>query len=139
MYGSESWTLTTKDEDFLRIWERKILRKIYGPKHEEGRWAIRTNDELYQLYQQPNVVNEVKARRIRWLGHVERMPEDRAAKKVWRGRQEGQRKRGRPRKRWMDDVEEDLKKLGYRSWKRKARDRGEWAKISEEAKALQGL
>ena len=108
MYGSECWTLTTKDEEFLRAWERKILRKIYGPKQLDGQWRIRTNEELYQLYQKPDIIKEIKSKRLRWLGHVERMPEDRAAKKVWKGRQEGQRKSGRPRNRWMDEVEKDL-------------------------------
>ena len=116
-----------------------MLRKIYGPKLVDEQWMIRFNNELYQLYQQPDLVKEIKAKRLRWLGHVERMPEDRAAKKVWKGKQEGQRKTGRPRKRWMDDVEEDLKRLKVKNWKRKARNREEWAKISKEARVLQGL
>jgi hypothetical protein len=55
------------DESKISIFERKVLRKIYGPVNDRGKWRIRYNNELYQL----NLINkEVKARRVRWLGHL---------------------------------------------------------------------
>jgi hypothetical protein len=54
MYGSESWPLSKKDESPLQIFERRILRRIYGPVNEGGIWRIRYNNELYKLYNEPD-------------------------------------------------------------------------------------
>jgi hypothetical protein len=91
------------------------------------------------MYKLPNLVTEIKRARLRWLGHVERMPASRLTKKVCSGKPEGKRKFGRPRTRWLDDVEADIRKMGFRGWRRKAGDRSEWMKLVKEAKALQGL
>ena len=139
MYGSETWTMSKKDQSALLVWERKILRKIYGPVNDHDTWRIRTNSELQELYQDASIVADIKGRRLRWAGHVERMEDSRKCKKVYRGKPEGRRKVGRPRKRWLDDVEEDLKSIGVRGWRRKARDRSEWRKVVREAKVLHEL
>jgi sorting nexin-29 len=138
MYASETWVMTTKDEYMLNCWERKILRRIYGAVNDQGEWRIRTNRELEELYENPSLVTEIKTSRLRWLGHIERMPENRSARKVYRQRPEGRRLPGRPRLRWLDDVEDDLKELGVRGWRRRAVDRVEWKKLLKEAKALKG-
>ena len=104
-----------------------------------GEWRIRTNEETYELYGEKTIVAEVKSARLRWLGHIERMPEERGVKKVYRQKPEGRRLPGRPRKRWLDCVEEDLKELGVRGWRRKALDREEWRSVVREAKVLNGL
>nr|XP_042900286.1 saccharopine dehydrogenase-like oxidoreductase [Parasteatoda tepidariorum] len=70
-----------------------------------------------------DIINYVKAKRIQWLGHLERMEENRGTKKIFKGQCQGQRKRGRPVKRWFDEVEKDLKTLKFRNWKQRARDR----------------
>ena len=138
MYSCESWVMTSRDETLLNTWERKILRRIYGPVAEAGLWRSRTNEEVYSLYGEPSLVTEIKRARIRWLGHVERMPSERAARKSANEKPEGRRLRGRPRKRWLEDVEEDLRELGVRRWRQKAADRDEWKRIVEEAKTLNG-
>jgi hypothetical protein len=118
----------------LMTWERKILRKIYGPKCEQGVWRIRTNLELRNVYRSPDVVTEIKVRRLEWLGHIIRMDGDRMAKKVFISKPEGRRDIGRRKLRWLDDVENDIKALGKRRWRIKAQDRNEWTAIKREAK-----
>jgi hypothetical protein len=96
-YGSETWCLTVNDERSLRTWERKVLRKIYGPVYDNGIWRIRTNKELLSLYQELNIVAEIKKARLRWLGHVERMSEDKIIKKLYMNKPEGRTSVGRPK------------------------------------------
>ena len=132
-YGA--WTLKSKMEKMLMTWERKIMRKIYGPTKENLQWRIKTNEELKTKYKAPDIVNVIKIRRLEWLGHVVRMNETRSVKKISEGKLEGRRSRGRPRLRWINDVEDDLRKLGVKRWRRKALEREEWASIIKEAKA----
>ena len=139
-YGAETWTLTNKVEKMLMTWERKILRKIYGPTKENGQRRIKTNSELCNKYKDQDIVAVIKIRRLEWLGHVIRMKETGSVKKIFEGKIEGRRGRGQPRLRWIDDVEDDLRKLGVKRWRMKALDREEWASIIREAKAkLKGL
>ena len=107
-YGAETWTLTNKIEKMLMTWERKIVRKICGPTKENGQWRIKTNLELITKYKSQDIVTAIKIRRLEWLGHVIRMNETRSVKKIFEGKLEGRRGRGRPRLRWIDDVEDDL-------------------------------
>jgi hypothetical protein len=72
-YGSETWTLTKSDENLLRIFEKKILRRIYGPLQEGGIRRIRNNEELNRSINGEDTVKFKKAQRIRWLRHVKRM------------------------------------------------------------------
>jgi hypothetical protein len=127
-YGSETWTLTVADEELLRRWERKILRKIYGAVNDNGQWRIRENEEIKALYNKPYIVGDIKSSRLRWLGHVERMAEDRVVKNVFKGKPGGRRLQGQPRKRWLDDVEEDLRKMGVRRWRSRVENR-EWCAV----------
>ena len=70
-----------------------------------------------------NIVKWIKGQRISWLGHLERMEEDRMPKKIFTQEFEGTRRRGRPRKRWKEEVERDLQVLGVRSWRELVADR----------------
>jgi hypothetical protein len=89
------------EEHRLRIFENRVLRKIFGPKREEdGSWRKLHNDELHSLYSSPNIVREIKSRRMRWVGHVARMGEGRGVYSVLAGRPEGKGSLGRPRRRW---------------------------------------
>ena len=89
--------MTRKEEQALLIFERKIFRRIYGPKYEDGEWKSRTNRELEELRKGENIVKWIKGQRISWLGHLERM-EDRMPQKIFTQELEGTRRRGRPRK-----------------------------------------
>jgi len=82
-YGAETWAMTKKEEQALLIFERKILRRIYGTKYEDGEWKSRTNRELEELSEGENMVERIKRQRISWLGHLERMEEDRMPKKIF--------------------------------------------------------
>jgi hypothetical protein len=73
LYGCETWSLTLREEHRLRIFENRVLRKIFGPKREvDGSWRKLNNDKLHNLYSSPNIVRVIKARRMRWAGHVAR-------------------------------------------------------------------
>jgi hypothetical protein len=134
LYGSETWTITGKTASTLMTWERKILRKIYRPKCEQGIWRIRSNLEIQNVYKSPDIVTEIKVRRLEWLGHVVRMEDTRLPKMVFNAKPEGRRGVGRPRLRWLDDVEADIKALGIKIWRIRAQDRKEWSAILREAK-----
>ena len=95
---------------------------------------MKTNLELITKYKSQDIVTVIKIQRLEWLGHVIRMNETRSVKKIFEGKLEGRRGRGRPRLKWIDDVEDDLRKLGVKRWRAKALDRDEWASIIREAK-----
>jgi len=110
--GSEARCLTANDEKNLCVWERKVLRKIFGPICVAEYWGSRTHEEVRQLYGEFGIVTEIIKGRLRWLGHVERMSEERVVKRLYQNTAEGSRGVGRPRLRWMDDVREDLRRMG---------------------------
>jgi len=74
--------MTKKDEQALLVFERKIFRKTYGPKYENGEWKSMTNLELEEMSKGENIVKWIKGQRISWLVHLERMEEDRMPKKI---------------------------------------------------------
>jgi hypothetical protein len=131
--------MTKKEEQALLIFERKILRRIYGPKYEDGEWKIRTNRELEELNKGENTVKWIKGQRISWLGHQERIEEDRMPKKIFTQEMEGTRRRGRRRKGWRKEVERDLQVLGVRRWRDLVTDRDKWRGIVRQAKSHSGL
>jgi hypothetical protein len=124
----------------LNTFERKILRRICGPTHEGGCWRLRWNNELYSLYKEPNIVEDIKIRRLEWAGHILRMEEERFPKMVLNGNFHATRPVGRPRTRWADVVQKDaLQLLGIRGWRRRAENRDEWRGLMREAKARKRL
>jgi hypothetical protein len=75
LYGWEGSSLTLREECRLRVFENKVLRRVFGPKRDEvtGEWRRLHNKELYALYSSPNIIRVIKSRRLRWAGHVARM------------------------------------------------------------------
>jgi hypothetical protein len=111
LYGCETWSLTLKEEHRLRVFENRVLRRIFGPKRDEvtGGWRKLHNEELHGLYSSPSIVRVIKARRMRWAGHVARMPEVRGAYNILVGMPEGRIPPGRPRHRWENNIKVDLR------------------------------
>ncbi|KAJ4436171.1 hypothetical protein ANN_18801 [Periplaneta americana] len=130
LYGCETWTLTLRDEQRLRVFKNKVLRKILGAKREEvtGEWRKLHNTELHALYSSPDIIRNIKSRRLRWAGHVARMAESRNAYSVLVERPEEKRPLGRPRRRWEDNIKMDLREAGYddRDWINLAQGRDRW-------------
>jgi len=91
------------------------------------------------LNKEENVVQWIKGQRVSWLGHLERMEEDRMPKKIFTQELEETRRRGRPRKEWREEVERDLQVLGDRRWRELVIDREKWRGIVRQAKAHSGL
>jgi hypothetical protein len=91
-----------------------IVRRIFGPKRDEvtGEWWKFHNVELHILYSSPNIISQIKSRRMRWAGHVARMGEERNVYKVLMRKLEGKRPLGRPRRRWEDGIRMDLREIG---------------------------
>jgi hypothetical protein len=101
------------EEHRLRIFENRVLRRIFGPKREEdGSWRKLHNDEHRSLYSSPNIVRVIKSRRMRWAGHVARMGDGRGVYRVSVGSPEGKRPLGRPERRWEDNIKMDVRKIG---------------------------
>jgi hypothetical protein len=127
-----------EEERALAVLERKILRKIYGPVKENELWRIQQNDKLEDIIKGENIVRFIKSQRIQWLGHIERMKDTAIPKKLY-GKLYATRCRGRPKRKWLDDVSMDLRKMGINEWRGRARDRDVWRCIRMEAKAHPGL
>jgi hypothetical protein len=102
----------------LGTWERKILRRVYGPVVEQGMWKIRTNQELRELCKNLDIITDIEKKRLECAGHVLRNHQGRAVKKIFESKPDGSR-RGRPRLRLLKDVEKDLQELKFKRWRHK--------------------
>ena len=130
-YGAETWALTVAEENVLRRFETRVM--------DNGVWRIRYNSELYKFMGEEDIVRFIKVQRIQWLGHVERMDEMAMPKRVLKGKLYAMRRTGRPRIRWMDDLNNIPRRMGIRRWMEKARNKEQWRLIIEEAKVHPGL
>src|SRR5215475_9515690 len=130
LYGRETWSLTLREESRLRVFENRVLRRVFGPKRDEvtGEWRKLHNGELNDLYSLPNIVRVVKSRRMRWTGHLARMGEERGMHRMLVGKPEGKRPLGRPRRRWEDNIKMDIQEVGggRGDWMELAQDRDGW-------------
>jgi hypothetical protein len=140
VYGCETWVLKESIIQRLSVFERKILRKIFGPtKEDNGIWRTKTNMELDELIKHRNIINYVKAQRFSWFGHENRMPESSIVKKIYKWKPFTSRPVGRPKSRWEDDIRNDLKKTKLIKWAEQVQDRLKWKDTVEKAKTLSEL
>ena len=130
LYGSEAWCLTANDEKNLRIWERKVLRKILCGLEEQNKW--RSEAVIWRIGHS----NGNKKRKIEMAATCGEDEWGKGGKKVI---SEHSRSVGRPRLRWMEDVREDLRRMGVTNWRIRAHRRDDWKMVVKEAKVLQGL
>jgi hypothetical protein len=113
LYGCKTWSLTLREEHRLKVFENRVLRRIFGPKSEEDRlWRKLHNYELHKLYYSLNIVRVIKSRRMRWVGHVTHMGEGKGIYRVLVGRPEDKRPLGRPRCSSEDSMKLDLREIG---------------------------
>jgi hypothetical protein len=116
-------------EHRLRVFENRVLRRIFGPKREEdGSWRTLHNDELHSLYSSPNIDRVLKSMRMRGAGHVARTEEGRGVYRVLVWSPEGKRLLGRPRRKWEFDIKMDLRDIGIdgAKWIQLAQDMVHW-------------
>jgi hypothetical protein len=136
LYGCETWSLTVKEEQRLRVFENRVLRRIFGPKRDKatGQWKGLHNEERNDLYSSPNIIRVIKSRRMRWAGNVACMGEKRGAYRILVGRPKGRRPLGRPRRRWEDNIKIDLQEVGWgMDWIELAQDRDRWRALVNES------
>jgi hypothetical protein len=106
LYGCETWSITLREEHGLRVFENRVLKRIFGPKWDEVTAELRKlhSGELRNLYWSPNNIRLINSRRMRSAGHVARMGEGRNVHRVLMGKPEGKRPLERPRRRWEDGI-----------------------------------
>jgi hypothetical protein len=133
LYGCETWSITLREEHRLRVFENRVLRRIFGPRRDEvmGDWRKLHNEELHNLYLSPNIIRMIKSRGTRWAGHVERMEETRDAYRTLVGKPEGKRPIGRLRHRWGDSIKMNLGEIEWdvMDWIVLAQDRDQWSAL----------
>ena len=130
LYGCETWSPTLREDHRLRVFENRVLRKIFGPKMDDltGEWRTPHNEKLNDLYPSPNIIRMIKSRRMRRAGPVAFMEEKGGVYRVLVGKSEGKRPFGRPRHIWEDNIEMDLQEVGCggMGWIDPAQDRDKW-------------
>jgi hypothetical protein len=103
---------------------------------ENDAWRIRYKNELYKQFYEPSLSNIIKLKRLQWASHVQRMVGKRIPKRILESIFIGKRPVGKPRKRWINEVEIDSREiLKVRNWKRESLDRQVWRRYLKEAKA----
>jgi len=139
MYACETWASTKGDEGKLAVFEKKILRRIYGPVFniDLGVFEKRKNEDLQRLYNKPNICKFLSSKRLEWAGHVWRT--EPLIRKVLNGNLSGKRRIRRPCQRWFDTVKRDLTRVDPTYSINLAVDRMQWRRIVEAALDLNGL
>ena len=110
LYGCETWYLTLKEGCRLRLFDNRVLRRLFGSKRDEvtGEWRKPHNEEFTDLYSSPNICRVIKSRRMRWAGHVECMWDSSVVYRVLVEKSEGKSPLGRPWSRGEDNIMMDL-------------------------------
>jgi hypothetical protein len=109
LYGCETWSLTLREEHRLRVFENRVLRRIFGPKRDEvtGEWRKLLSGELHISYSSPYIIKKMKSRRMRWMGQGGNVY------RVLAGKPKGKRPLARPRHRWECGIRMDLREIGW--------------------------
>jgi hypothetical protein len=105
----------SKGRTQTEVLENRLLRRIFGPKRDEvtGGWRKLHNEDLHNLYPLASIIIMIKSKRMRWAGNVARMGEKRNAYSILVGKPEGKRPLEIPRRRWVDNIEMDLREIGW--------------------------
>ena len=113
-----------------------MYRRILGPVYdtEKENWRILTNKEIYAIVEKPTIIETIRSNRLRWFGHVQRMEENRIAKRVLYMNLGTTILRGRPRNRQQDEVREDGRIVGGEGWQEKVHNREEWKNLLRTAR-----
>jgi hypothetical protein len=115
LYGCETWSVTLREGHRQRVFESRVLRRIFGPKRDEvtGEWSKLHSGELHNLYSSPDIVRQIKSRRMRWAGHVARMGEGGNVCGVLAGKPEG---KDFLKDQGEDGIKMDLREVGWGMW-----------------------
>jgi hypothetical protein len=102
LYGCETWSATFREKHRLRVFENRVLRRIFGPRGDEvtGEWRKLQHGELHILHSSQDIIRHIKSRRMRWAGHVARMGEGRNVYRFLAGKPEGKGPLGRQSRGW---------------------------------------
>jgi len=119
------------------VFERKFLKKIFGPTYENGSWRMKTNQELDKLIKYKNLINFARLQRLGWYGHIEIIQETVMVKAIHAWKPNSKSPMGRPKIRWDDDVKKDIQRLKVPNWKALVKDRRRWKEVVGKAKPLQ--
>jgi hypothetical protein len=118
LYGCETWSLTLREEHRLRIFENRVLWRIFGPKRDDvmGEWRKLHSGELHNLYSSPVIIRQIKSRGMRQVGHVSCVGVGSKVYKVLVGKPERRRPLRRLRHIWEDGIRMDLSEVGWAVW-----------------------
>jgi hypothetical protein len=142
VHACETWSLTLREEHRLRVFENRVLRRIFRPKKDEVtvgiiapkrgvvtvEWRKLHDERFHDMYSSPSIVRVIKSRRMRWAGHVSRMGENRNAYRLLVENPEGKRPLGRSRRSWVDNIIVGLGEVGWDdvNWIGLAQDSNRW-------------
>jgi hypothetical protein len=130
LYGREIWCLTLREEHRLRVFENKVLRRIFGQKRVEvtGEWRKLHTEELHNLYSSPNIIRTIKSRRMRWAGYLARIGKKRNPYRISVRKRGRKRPLRRPKRKWVNNTKIDLRAIEWdgMDWIDLAQDTYQW-------------
>jgi hypothetical protein len=113
-YASETWVLKETIIQNVLVFERKILRRIFWPTKKT--WRVKTNEELDKLIKHKNIIDYIKAQRLSWFVHVQKMPDTRTVKKIFNWKSPTKRSQGRPKCRWKVNIKQGICQMKTKNW-----------------------
>ena len=125
------------DADAVR-WHSALLSlaRSFKKTKESEIWKIKTKEELDKLMKHKNIVSYIKAQRLSWFGHVQRMPHTRTVKKMFKWKPLTKRSQGRPKYRWENNIKQDICQMRIKNWIACVQDRGKWKDVVEKGKTF---